>query len=77
MSGITPLIPRQPVPDLTVSTVGGGSWSLKDQSPENFTMIVVYRGLHCPICSKYLGDLNNKIEKFREKGVEILVLSCA
>ena len=75
MSQITPLIPRQPVPALNVATVGGGTWSLADQSPENFTMVVFYRGLHCPICSKYLGDLNNRAADFEAKGVSIVVLS--
>ncbi len=56
MSAITPLMPRQPVPSLDVPTVGGGTWSLSGQTPEKFTMIVFYRGLHCPICSLYLGE---------------------
>jgi len=75
MTAITPLIPRQPVPALDVATVGGGRWSLGEQSPENFTMVVFYRGLHCPICSKYLGDLNRKAGDFAAKGVEIVVIS--
>ena len=75
MSDLTPLIPRQPVPALELPLVGGGAWSLADQKPENFTMVVVYRGLHCPICSRYLGDLNRKAEKFAELGVNIIVVS--
>ncbi len=75
MSAITPLIPRQPVPALDVATVGGGRWSLGAQNPENFTMVVVYRGLHCPICANYLRDLNRKLGDFNDKGVEVIVLS--
>ena len=75
MSLPTPLMPRQPVPSLSLPLVGGGSWSLADQSPENFTMIVVYRGLHCPVCSTYLGDLNRKAGQFAERGTGILVAS--
>jgi peroxiredoxin len=75
MSEITPLMPRQAVPDLSVKTVGGGTWTLSEQKPENFTMIVFYRGLHCPICSRYLADLNNKIGEFEKRGVSVLVVS--
>lgn len=75
MTLITPLMPRQPVPVLEVSTVGGGTWKLADQKPESFTMVVVYRGLHCPICSRYLGDLERKLESFQKKGVEVVVIS--
>jgi peroxiredoxin len=71
----TPLIPRQHVPDLVVPIVGGSTWSLAEQTPQQFTLIVVYRGLHCPICSHYLADLNRKTEAFNKLGVGVLVLS--
>jgi len=75
MSDITPLIPRQPVPSLELPLVGGGTWSLADQKPENFTMIVFFRGLHCPICSRYLADLHRKLDKFKALGVNVMVAS--
>lgn len=75
MSKITPLMPRQKVPDLELPLVGGGTVSLGDDAPENFTMLVVYRGLHCPICSMYLADLNSKIGQFQDKGVKVIVAS--
>ena len=71
----TPLIPSQVVPDLMVPLVGGGHWSLADQTPDQFTLIVVYRGLHCPICSIYLADLNRKLDDFYNRGVNVLVVS--
>ena len=75
MSLPTPLMPRQPVPELSLPLVGGGTWSLADQTPETFTMVVFYRGLHCPICAAYLGDLNRKAAAFRERGVGIVIAS--
>ena len=75
MSTINPLFPRQPVPALEVATVGGGTWRLADQKPENFTLIVFYRGFHCPICAKYLGELNRKASDFAKRGVDIVVIS--
>lgn len=71
----TPLIPRQPVPDLSLNLVGDGTWSLSGQTPESFTLVVFYRGLHCPVCSAYLGDLNRKAEEFGKRGITILVAS--
>ena len=68
------LKPRMPVPALDVSTLNG-SWSLAGQAPENFTMVVFYRGLHCPICSKYVGELDKLAGDFAEIGVSILALS--
>ena len=70
------LIPRHPVPDLTVSTVGEGSWTLSNQTPENFSMIAFYRGLHCPICKKSLADLNRRAADFENAGVSVIAVSC-
>ena len=75
MTSITPLFPRQAVPALEVPTVGGGTWRLSEQKPQHFTLVVFYRGLHCPICANYLGDLNRKVGSFRERGVEVVVVS--
>jgi len=36
---------------------------------------VFFRGLHCPICSRYLADLNRKLPKFKELGVNVVVAS--
>jgi len=68
------LKPRQAVPALEVSTLKG-PWSLSAQAPKNFTMLVFYRGLHCPICSKYLQELDRMIGDFEEAGVTALALS--
>ena len=68
------LKPRQPVPALEVETLDG-PWSLGDQNPENFTLVVFYRGLHCPICTKYIGELDRLIDDFTEIGVSVLELS--
>lgn len=69
------LMPRQSVPELDVATVGGSMWKLADSQPENFTMVVFYRGLHCPICARYLKDLENKLSKFAERGVNVVAIS--
>jgi peroxiredoxin len=71
---MTVLKPRQPVPELNLSTLQG-AWSLSEQEPDNFTMVVFYRGLHCPICSKYLAELNKLVDDFSEVGVSTLAVS--
>lgn len=68
------LKPRQPVPALEVETLSG-NWSLAEQQPENFTMVVFYRGLHCPICSKYIAELDKLAEDFAGIGVSVQALS--
>lgn len=70
-----PLKPRQPVPALEFDTIGGGRWSLAMQKPQHFTMIVFYRGLHCPVCRKYTSELNGMIDEFSKRGVPTVITS--
>ena len=67
--------PTRPAPPLTVETVSGGAWTLAERRPERFTMIVFYRGLHCPVCRAYLVDLERKIDDFAGRGVEVIAVS--
>jgi len=69
------LKPRLAVPDLDVQLTHGKIWELKLQKPENFIMLAFYRGLHCPICKRYLSDLNRKLADFEARGVSVLALS--
>ena len=69
------LLPRKPVPSLEFDTVGGGRWSLAEQKPQNFTMVVFYRGLHCPICHRYTSELNGMIEDYNKRGVTTVITS--
>jgi peroxiredoxin len=69
------LLPRTKVPALSVKTVSGQTWTLSDRKPERFTLVVFYRGLHCPICRGYLGELVKLEPDFKTRGVEVVVIS--
>jgi hypothetical protein len=44
--------------------VHGGRWQLDAQRPARCTMMVFYRGLHCPICRAYLIELTKLVDDF-------------
>ena len=67
--------PKQQAPKLEIPLLSGGSWNLADAKPENFTLIVFYRGLHCPICKKYLEQLESLLPQFQEQGTEVIAIS--
>lgn len=71
----TALVPRQPVPALALPLVGGGRFVLGAAPPERFDLIVFYRGLHCPICAKYLMELERLAPEFSKRGVAMLAAS--
>lgn len=68
-------LPGRAAPDLDLDLIIGAKWRLADQSPDVFTMIVFYRGLHCPICGTYLKGLHEIYDDFLSKGVEVINVS--
>jgi peroxiredoxin len=69
------LIPRHPVPALNVPLVQGGRFVLGATPGEKFDLIVFYRGLHCPLCAKYLLELERLSSEFAQRGVQVLAVS--
>jgi alkyl hydroperoxide reductase subunit AhpC len=69
------LMPRLPVPALSVPTLAHGHYALADDKPQNFSLVVFYRGLHCPICLKYLLELARLQPEFDKRGVKVIAIS--
>ncbi len=69
------LTPRKPVPALQVPTLDHGKYDLAAEKPENFALVVFYRGLHCPICTKYLLELGRLLPEFGKRGVSVVAIS--
>ena len=67
--------PRQSVPGLKFNLVDGSGWDLAEQKPAQFTMVVFYRGLHCPVCRKYTSELNGMIAEFDKRSVSTVITS--
>ena len=72
---INALMPREAVPALNVSLTTGGEFDLKNSDAENFTLVVFYRGLHCPICAVYLAELERLAADYAERGVNVIAVS--
>lgn len=72
---VTALLPRQPVPALDLPLVGGGRYVLGTAPGAKFDLLVFYRGLHCPICAKYLLELERLAPEFEKRGVRVVALS--
>lgn len=69
------LMPRQSVPVLQVPTLAHGRFDLATDAATHFTLVVFYRGLHCPICLKYLLELGRLQPEFDKRGVKVIALS--
>lgn len=72
---MTPLLPRQAVSALDVALTAGGRFVLGAAPGERFDLVVFYRGLHCPICARYLLELERLAPEFARRGVSIVAVS--
>ncbi len=69
------LMPRYPVPALNVSLTTGERFVLGANPGNTFDLLVFYRGLHCPICAKYLMELERLAPEFASRGVQLVAIS--
>ncbi|MBY4894592.1 AhpC/TSA family protein [Rhodobacteraceae bacterium N5(2021)] len=69
------LMPRQAVPALSLPQVGGGTFDLAAESSPRGTVVCFYRGLHCPLCAKYLTEFESLVSEFTARGVGSIAIS--
>ena len=69
----------KPIPDsiiapMTFAKLGGGDITVGGPK-DNWTLLVVYRGKHCPRCKKYLNILNDMRIEWATAGFDVVVTS--
>jgi peroxiredoxin len=70
------LVTGTPLAAVSVAQVGGGAMTLGvPAAPHAWQLIIVYRGLHCPICKTYLQKLQDLMPEFHAVGVDVITLS--
>ncbi|MGB3408899.1 MAG: peroxiredoxin-like family protein [Jannaschia sp.] len=65
--------PATKAPDLEVPLISGGRFDLSKQTTE--TLVIFYRGLHCPACRKQLETLVGHLPAFAERGIDVVAVS--
>jgi peroxiredoxin len=73
---MTGLTAGQAFPQVEVHTLGGGTMMLgAAQGGHDWQLVVVYRGLHCPICKRYIAQLDEMRDAFAQLGIDVVTLS--
>lgn len=63
-------------PKITVPRLGGGTLELGTPSEgHDWQLVIIYRGKHCPMCTKYLGELNGVLDRLSDLGVDAVAVS--
>ncbi len=73
----TKLTAGQKFPETIVSLVAGGEVTLgkSDSNVDRWQLVIVYRGKHCPICMRYLAQLEGLKNDFEAAGVDVVAVS--
>ncbi|MDX1462863.1 MAG: peroxiredoxin-like family protein [Marinirhabdus sp.] len=69
------LVPNTKVPNLKIDLINDTQWELEKQDPEKFTLLVFYRGYHCPKCKEQLENLKTNLTEFTDRGVNVIGIS--
>ncbi|GAA4221375.1 peroxiredoxin [Sagittula marina] len=69
------LTPTQPFPDLTLPTLGGDDFDVARDMGENGTVVVFYRGAHCPICKAQLKEIEGLLDEAAAQKVNVVAVS--
>ncbi|WP_415903618.1 redoxin domain-containing protein [Neptuniibacter sp. QD29_5] len=63
-------------PSITKSDLGGNSRDLsKPLDGKDWQMLVVYRGRHCPLCSRFLNELNTYKSRLADLNIDLVAVS--
>ncbi|MEM6620590.1 MAG: peroxiredoxin-like family protein [Pseudomonadota bacterium] len=67
--------PTDPAPALSFPLLSGGTWTLADRTPQNFSIVVFYRGHHCPICKTYMKEIDAALPQAAGQGIDVVAVS--
>lgn len=65
--------PGETMPEFTLNTLDGGT--AKVGGSGRWQLFIVYRGSHCPLCKKYLIELERLRPQFEEADIDVVTAS--
>ncbi|WP_199243929.1 peroxiredoxin family protein [Bacterioplanes sanyensis] len=70
------LHPGEAFPEMTLADLQGTQRSLHQPLGEcDWQMLVVYRGRHCPLCTRFLNELSEYRSRLQAIGIDLLAVS--
>jgi peroxiredoxin len=68
--------PGTAFPSVTVPQLGGGVMTLgQSRDGYDWKLIVVYRGKHCPVCTRYLKELDAIVPQLKDLRIDVAAVS--
>ena len=65
-----------PFPKLSIPLVGGGEMKVGGANNNGrWSLVIIYRGLHCPLCAQYLEKLQSLQPDFEAQDTDVIAVS--
>ncbi len=68
-------LPGLTAPPLRVHCLDGSHFDLAKMHPEKFTLVIFYRGVHCPLCRDRLEEVDRRLDEVTRRGITVLAVS--
>ena len=62
------------IPDIEISLINGNAARLYDET-SIWILLIVYRGLHCPICKDYATRFEHNLSKLQDMNTQLFFIS--
>ena len=62
------------IPDIEITLIDGNTARLYDET-SNWILLIVYRGLHCPICKDYATRFEHNLSKLQDMNTQLFFIS--
>ena len=67
--------PTEKMPELELPLINDARYNLEEQNPDTYSLLIFYRGLHCPVCKKQLSEIQDHLDDFIDRGVNLVAIS--
>ncbi|MBN1987731.1 MAG: AhpC/TSA family protein [Prolixibacteraceae bacterium] len=65
----------QQAPDVQATDADGRTFQLSEELKKGPAVLIFYRGQWCPYCNKHLGEIQENLQQFMEKGATVVAVS--
>jgi peroxiredoxin len=72
---MTVVYPNDFAPGLSFQLLSGETFNLSNRNPQNFTIVIFYRGAHCPLCLNHIKEIEEHYQSALDAGLEIVLVS--
>jgi peroxiredoxin len=69
------IYPDDIAPELSFQLLSGETFNISNRNPKYYTIVIFYRGAHCPLCMNHIKEIEEHYQSALDAGLEIVLVS--